>query len=341
LGWLGISLLSYVNVWQQPAYWRGMANLVLAPLLLYTAARTLALTSAQQRSTWIALWSGGVLVAVVGLLKWSMGQGTDADGILRLAGPHFSPNHTALYLERSLFVGLGLAFGVRRPQRDWVAVATMVMAIALLLTGSRGAWLLGLPAGLVTLGWFKVRIRLRQANSLFNLPRVRVSMAILLIPIILLGVFVFQDRLVNSETILQRFAIWQAALRLWQEYPLLGAGPEGFFWSYPAYLPLQPPLDPNVRHPHNVWLEYAAMGGLSGLLWFGGAIFTFIRAARSDVRRTNEERWRAIGLVAAFAGGFVHAQVDAFGALADLAGWNWLALALYVSANAPDKHIQR
>ncbi|MEZ4612398.1 MAG: hypothetical protein R2838_19515 [Caldilineaceae bacterium] len=43
---------------------------------------------------------------------------------------------------------------------------------------------------------------------------------------------------------------------------------------------------------------------------------------------TQRNVWLAAGLLAGLAAGFAHGQVDAFLTLPDLAGWNWVALAL-------------
>ncbi len=92
------------------------------------------------------------------------GHGVDVDGVRRLVGPHFSPNHTALYLLRTFFLGVGLAAACYADRtaaaQKWYSAggillwaATALVLLALVLTGSRGALLLGLPAGLLVLAW--------------------------------------------------------------------------------------------------------------------------------------------------------------------------------------------
>ena len=102
-------------------------------------------------------------------------------------------------------------------------------------------------------------------------------------------------------------------------------------------------MDPNLRHPHNVWLEMGAMWGAVGLLWLSGALAivsaTLMRLRRARGKSSHEAHhqgrqstWPIVaGMTAGLAAGFAHGQVDAFGALADLAGWNWSALALVAS----------
>jgi hypothetical protein len=102
---LPLSLLAAANVWQWPAFGRGLLDLVIAPLLLWLAVRRLAHTESERRRVLAALVTGGVLAAGVGLAGWLRGGGAEVDGIRRLVGPHFSPNHTALYLEGACLWG--------------------------------------------------------------------------------------------------------------------------------------------------------------------------------------------------------------------------------------------
>lgn len=140
----GVSLLAAVNVWHWPAYWHGLATLVLTPLGLWFGVRVLARD--EQTLLRLAVWlsAGGLVVAVWGLATWLLGAGVVVDGVQRLVGPHFSPNHTTLYLERTLFVALGLALATPRRRRLWALALCGVVLVALLLTGSRGALLTAL-----------------------------------------------------------------------------------------------------------------------------------------------------------------------------------------------------
>jgi O-antigen ligase len=82
---------------------------------------------------------------------------------------------------------------------------------------------------------------------------------------------------------------------------------------------------PNLRHPHNLWLEFATSGGLLSLLWLAVVSVLLYRWVKS---KGSALPWLQVGLLAGLSASFAHAQVDAFQALAELAGWNWAALAL-------------
>ena len=155
----GLSLLAAGTVWQWEAYGNGLLVLVFVPVLLWAAVRGLVRDAQGLQVVAGALFLGGLLAALWGLLAWTSGNGTVVDGVRRLVGPHYSPNHTALYLVRTLFLGLGITLAAARWQRWWLLAATGFVLLALVLTGSRGALLLGLPAGALTFGWLALRRR--------------------------------------------------------------------------------------------------------------------------------------------------------------------------------------
>ncbi len=321
--WIVISLLAARNVWHWPGYYRGMWELVVVPVLLYAGIMLTAAEPRQHRSVLIAFFAGGALAAGVGLVDWLIGGGVSVDGVRRLMGVSFSPNQTALYLLRTMFVGVGLLATFRRWRRGLTA-GCLLVAAALLLTASRGAILLGLPVGaLVMAAAGRRHVPYLQGRRVAVLLALVVGLAI---AVGLEYVLVYGDRLLNIETMRSRLAIWQDAASLWTHYPLLGVGPSGFYWNYPAFLQPSPTADPNLLHPHSVWLEYATGWGAVGLVWFGAFLSMIVLVLRRSLLAPRA--WHRIGILAALAAGLAHAQVDAFAALPELAAWNFAALAL-------------
>ncbi len=327
---LGLSLLAAANVWHWPAYWNGLATLVLTPLAFWFGVRLLARAAAALLRLAAWLTAGGFVVAVWGLVAWLQGSGVAVDAVRRLVGPHFSPNHTALYLERTFFVALGLALGAPRRFRPWLLAVCAVVLSALLLTGSRGA-LLGVLAGGLVLAALAVTRRPAIARLL---RRRRVTLAWIggATGFVLLGLALWQwERLLNWQTVLLRGELWRAAFALWQTHPWGGVGPGSFFWSYPAFLPAGPVVEPNQLHPHNIWLELGTTWGLLGLAWFGALLWTTWRARRRNAAYPAAVYWLAAGLAAGLVAGLVHGQTDAFFLLADIAGWNAIAWAMLIN----------
>ena len=332
--WVLLSLCTALNVWYWPAYRQGLLDFVLLPVLTYLAVRLLATTPAQQQMLSGALWAGGVLAALIGLGMWGAGQGTAADGVLRLVGPYFSPNHMALYLERSWWLGLGLVLTWHGWQRAWGWAALAGIGVALWLTASRGAWLLGMPAGVIIFGWTAGLLPMGRNGGFPQLTKRALLLVLSVMAILLLlggmalGSPLWQ-RLTNSATVAERLVIWQATLQMGRDQWLLGVGPGGFFWRYPSYLPWSAHADPNLLHPHNLWLELGAGWGILGLGWFLLVAWQVWRLG-ATWRSHAQPAWLMSGLLAALAAGVAHGQVDAFGALPDLALWNWLALGLLI-----------
>ncbi len=338
LGWLGISLVGMVNVWHWPAYGQGLAEGVLAPLLGYAAVRRWAETPEARQRVLMALIAGGLLVALWGLVRWGQGAGAEVDGVRRLVGPYYSANHAALMLVRTLFAGIGLLLAARHGARRGWRLLTLLVGLALALTASRGALLLGVPVGLLVLAiaWFRrvatdepphrIPPRAYPRHTPSRHPPWRWIGAALLGMAVLGGLaFGMWERLTNSATIESRLFMWETTFRLWQAFPVTGVGPGGFFWRYPAYL-TESTVEPNILHPHNLWFEIAATWGGLGLVWFALLVVTVIRQQVSGRERASRGDWRAVGLLAGLAAGIAHGQVDAFWALPDLALWNWLAL---------------
>ncbi len=318
LGWLGISLLSASAAWDWAVTPVALWQLTLAPLLLYALARTFAVTPAKRLWSAGALAAGCVVAALIGLLLWGNGQGVVVDGVRRLLGLTFSPNQTALMLLRGLFVCLGVT-AVSRGRLRWLWMAGAgLLGLALLLTGSRGALLLGIPAGLAL--WLAL-----QPASQRRLAGRGWWIAGLILAVSVGLALVLGERLLNSATVGQRLYIWQGALDLWRAYPWLGVGPGGFFWHYPAFMAAAAATEPNLLHPHNLWLEFATGWGATGLLWLLCFGYWLVRRMKL---RSGRLSGMEVGLLAGLVASVAHGQVDAFAALPELALWNWLAIGL-------------
>ncbi len=328
LAWIGISLLTALNVWHWPGYVHGFWALVAVPVLLYAGIRILAVKPRHRRAVLKALFAGGAVAACAGILDWLFGGGVSVDGVRRLMGISFSPNQTALYLLRTLLIGAGL-LTIKGPGRSAIAAGSLLAASALALTLSRGAFFLGLPAGtlvMIAAGGERVFGRWRL--------HLRLLMGLLALAVVVPLLFLYGERILNIETLQTRFAIWRDAWSLWTESPLLGVGPGGFFWNYPAFMQPSPSSDPNLLHPHSVWLEYATGWGVVGLAWLaallGWMLYQLNRLRRGPIA------WVQVGLLAALSAGLAHAQADAFAMLPELAAWNFVAMALLASEEAWD-----
>jgi O-antigen ligase len=318
--WAVIMALGATGIWYWPAFWGGMVDLVIIPLLLFLLIRAWATTRQESYVLILALAAGGLFQAGLGLIDWVLGGGTVVDGLRRLTGPAFTSNHIALYLIRTLALTAGLALAAHGAARWRWSVGSLATGIALLLTGSRGALLLGVPAGILVF----------LSQRTLSLPTGRRLAGWLTAGCLGLASLVWlgRERLANWGTMNARLEGWTVGFALWLHHLLFGVGPEGFWWTFPAYLSLTSEADPNLRHPHNLWLELATSGGLLALLWLLMVAWLLYRWVRS---RPGALSWVQVGLLAGLVAGLAHAQMDAFQALPPLAGWNWAALALLLA----------
>jgi O-antigen ligase len=287
---------------------------------------------------------GGVLIALVALFQWVFGQNLiSAEGVWRVRGFYGSPNNLALYLGKVFPVTVAVAAWGQRGQRRWgYGLASLVMAIAILLTYSRGAWVVGVPAALMFLavvrGWRAVP-RSRRATV------IAVSLLVVLVVGLLL---VFGGgRLAalldtTTGTTFFRLQLWRSSLAMVRDHPVLGVGPDNFLYAYRTHYVLPTAWEEfNLSHPHNVVLDFWLRLGLPGLLvlfWLLGAFFH--RGWRGyKLLPEGGRRALMLGTIAGMVNLLAHGLVDNAFFLVDLAFTFMLMLAL-VQAKAFEARAQ-
>jgi hypothetical protein len=109
-----------------------------------------------------------------------------------------------------------------------------------------------------------------------------------------------------------RFQLWQAAIAMVRDYPMLGIGPDNFRWMYGPY-------SSNARwntdiHANNLYLEFLADTGVLGLvtfMWFVWRITTLATQGLLTNHRDSSWIWR-VALLASLSAWFVHGLLDYF-----------------------------
>ena len=349
---VGLALVAAVAAEQRDVAVREWRTVFLSAamfaLLLHATLRSATDISATRTILTLAWLAGGAFVAVTGLWQYVAEQNIiQAEGVNRVRGLYGSPNNLALYLERTAAVGLGLAIFSARRKGDghaaggeaaggtpavepswqhsaWIAGVGLLLTIpqlaALLLTFSKGALFLGLPAMLLGLG--AAGRRLQGGRSLrlpawwgWGLAAVAAAMAVGLVPF--LGAERFRSLLDfgPESTGGLRLSLWRSSVQMALDHPWLGVGPDNFLYSYlSGYILPAAWRDPSLNHPHNVLLDWWTRVGLPGLalaaawLWLG--IRAMWRAASADAL--------AVGALGATAAALGHGLIDASYALPDL-----------------------
>ncbi len=327
----GVALVAAVDASVPSVAWREWRTVFLAgagfALLLGAAAQTEADVEAVFRGWMVAWMVGGGLVALVGVIQYFTGwMVVQAEEVSRVRAFYGSPNNLALYLERTTAMALALALLARRRRLAWSLLAG-VQLLGLVLTFSKGALLLGLPAGVATIGvggWLALKGQGRSLASLWALLGVAAGVAGLLLPFV--GTERFQALLdLGPETTGGlRLHLWRSALAMALDHPLWGVGPDNFLYVYRSgYILPAAWWDPNLNHPHNLVLDWWTRLGLPGLavagLWWGRGLWR-----RAQRVWSGASAWE-VGVLAAATAGLAHGLIDASYALPDLMlVWVWL-----------------
>ena len=240
-----------------------LRSVFLLPALYYALLR---LAHLDEGARWRVVdgWAlGGLGVALVGLVQYALGRNVVVaeGGLPRLQSVYFSPNNVGLYLGRlwPLLVAVAL-WGWPRRRRALYALALAPVTLALVLSFSRGALLLGLPAALLVMGW---RAGGRARWAVVTLV---VIGALALIPLLRLPRFSAMFDLQQGSTFF-RLELWRSSLTLIREHPWFGVGPGNFPAAYRTrYILPGAWQEPNLEHPHNVYLDHWTRLGVLGLL---------------------------------------------------------------------------
>jgi len=304
---------------------------VLEPALFYGLIRAFARDQRTSLQIIDALAVAGLILALHALWQAMTGTGIiTAEGVIRVRAVYGSPNNLALFLGRVIPVTVAVAiFGLPSRRRKAHAALTIPLLLALFLTFSRGAWLLGLPAAIIFLAWHGRR-RVRLAFGV----AIAAGMAALL-------PFAGTQRLASlanwqSGTAGLRLNLWASTLDMIRDHPWTGIGLDNFLYLYPRYIRPQAWGEPALSHPHNVLLHFWVALGIGGVLLFIGQQTAFWGMITRAIRRSSAwDRAIALALAASMVDFLAHGLIDHSYFLVDLAFVYMLILGL--APHAPDK----
>jgi O-antigen ligase len=229
------------------------------------------------------------------------------------------PNSVATFLEGIVFLAAALALA----QKQWVGriaggVGVGLMTLALVMSGSRGAWL---AVAVVAALWLALHWRpARVFAVVFGILALGLIIYVIVRgDITVLGDVPVAGRLLGALFLRpDRLDVYRKSVYLIQDLPLTGIGlGEQFAMVYARYaLLIQHPF---LTYSHNLYLEAWLEQGLLGvvaLLWLMAALYQAARAyAKPGSDLLFESTWLGITAV------FVHGVTDAR-QYADL--WCWL-----------------
>ena len=272
----------------------------------------------------IALWmTGAVAISLFSIVAWTQGiQVTEVEGVRRARGLFGSPNNLALYLERCTLVALVLlGFADSWKWRLAWGLSAALTAGTVLLTFSKGALFLGLPAGglAILLAAVATRQRWPEAKRLiWIVAGTAVAGLAALVPFLdtprMSGVLNWQE----SFPALVRVHLWRSSLAMFADHWWLGVGPDNFLYGYRGFH-IEPAVwnEPGLNHPHNIVLDLLTRLGLPGLLI--GLALAWV-SVLGLLRQLSSARPQpmAVAALGACTAGIAHGMVDASYALPEL-----------------------
>jgi len=315
---VGIALLSTLFADFQRVAWRELRLVILEPAAFYLMLRT---SHLDRRDIWRVVdffVLGGVAVAAIGLVQYALGINliTAEGGLPRLRSVYGSPNNVGLYLGRVLPVLVAVALLGHRSRRRWLyGLAVLPVGAALLLSFSKGALILGVPAALLTVGL------LAGGRWLWATLAAVAAVGLSLIPLMRLPRFASLFTTQEGTTTFFRLKLWQGTLAMIRDHFWLGVGPDNFLYHYRSrYILPSAWQEPDLSHPHNFLLDHWARLGILGAAAGIGLQVAFWRTAL-PLRRLPDRDGRAlaIGLMGAMADLLAHGIADHSFFLIDLA----------------------
>jgi len=276
----------------------------------------------------------GAIVAGLGILQfvgvdlvpWLGSKRAFSDNVVatgnirRVASVYGHANNVGLFLERVWPFALVGVLGMR-PQLNWRWAGIGMIALGIVFSFSRGAWMS------IALATFLLAIwHVQQQRSL---PIVRIVIGMLVIGVVIvLGTLLARGGSIGS--IDARWLLWQESVTWLMQRPWgLGLG-QFYFYHNPEYgrsimdVSLIGTSEQYASHPHNVVLDTWLNLGPVGLIALVGMLVHLVR--RSVLYSGVNRVMRAAGVMLVAA--FVHGMVDQFWFVADLMYCFWLAAAM-------------
>jgi len=250
----------------------------------------------------VALWAAAAAAAYGILQKLGLEPfaGVRASGSGRVGGPQGDPVPFGACLLMFLPIAAHLWLDSLPSRRAAARIGGPLVAAALVLTVSRGAWL-GAASGLAVYFW------LRGAAG----GRRRAVLVLVFAAAGALTVGVWRSTARASDS--ARLELWKSVARAIPRHPIIGEGPDSVQTILrrertDGFIRVLGPTKSQVS-AHNDFLQAAATLGLAGLaayLWLLWGAWRCIAAALSDERR----RSAAAAIAGALAGLFVQAKFN-------------------------------
>ena len=314
--------------------------LILEPVLFFLLMRWMKINKREMWTIIDAFILGGVTVALIGLLQYSTGQNliTSEGGLMRLRSVYGSPNNVALYLGRIIPILAAMILMGHGKRRYFYLLASVPVGMAMLLSYSKGALFLGLPASLLVI---LIIWRKSVGGRLWPwlVGAFAAGFAALMVA---LQIPALAGRLnPQGATGFFRMNLWRSSINMFRDNPIFGVGLDNFLYAYRGrYIFDAAWQEPNLNHPHNILLDFSTRLGILGLLAGAWMFYSYFRISIRLVNKVVVE-WQPIaaGLLGSLVYMLAHGFVDHSFFLVDLAYAFFLLLAIAIWLDQNHTHL--
>lgn len=253
--------------------------------------------------------------------KWVTAGGN----VVRVPATLGNPNSFGAYLVLVLFPVLMLAFTQRRHLSGLIyGCLSLLLILNIIFTGSRNA-LLGLILGCLMLvviyNWRVILAFILLAPVALFLPQVSTRL----------------HDIGNVSQNMSRIRLWQTALKMIKDHPLLGVGNGNFVSYYDQYIAKYPELawEDWKRYPvHNSYLKVQSELGLAGSISLAGILISAWLTVRKAAKHVSDPFVKSfcIGFLASIPAFYFMNFSDNLLFVPKVTAYFWLMLAVAASA---------
>lgn len=288
----------------------------------------------------IVLLSSMILLGIDGIVQFITGVDFIRHysiHVYRVRGSFGNPNGFAAWLIVMISIALSIAYFWKN---DWINfegkhswlkktikpilwILMGILIVCLVLTYTRGAWI----ATLLAIIFFGININKKWL--------------LLTLIVLLILSFVVPGRVKKRAVVIfypsphdegvknARIKLWQEALSIIRDFPLLGCGLN----TYTAVIPAYKKTMYTGFYPHNSYLQMAAESGILGLGAFIWIMVTLFKTSLASFKKMSDTLRRALllGILAGLFGFLAHSFIDVNIYALQLVSLMWLVVGLSVA----------
>ncbi|MBX5458216.1 MAG: O-antigen ligase family protein [Thermogemmatispora sp.] len=360
---LGASAFSIVIAYSRTVALRAFREEVLDPLVYLLLALACLRTRQDLVRLLLALFATGFLIALLGIGQYfdMLAHGASLSDLPRINAVYGSANSVGLLFDYTLPVGLALILMPRVANAGFLAswrcrllalALCLPLIFVLYLTRSGGAWAACVGAVIFLIA---CAIADRQLLLICGLG---------LVLLIGLGLLCFHsnissyllERHANAQgvgTLTKRIYLWESALHMIKDSPIVGYGLDNWLCHYSlndvchttnlyhywittdpqTHRPTGLRSEPDLSHPHNIFLQIWVSIGIVGLLAFLAVLILFFRLLFRILahlyRQAEADPWLVWGTLSiggAMVAALIQGMVDSSVLEQDLAFCFWILI---------------